>query len=302
MKKSPLFLCLIGLLIQPVAVSFSADEAAKIPRNQRIDLLVVSQQSKSGAEADKKSSGAGPAVQLIDGGFIEAGDAIGGQTEPSSTVVKSHVMEAMHEANLSTATDAGAADTIVVYTWGTLRPQHQPTVSGTHIAPNFKARLSLVAPWKTVADIEQEIVTRRVTNFSTGSFLTHPTWRDAVDFARDGRYFVTFTAYPSNAANGADAVPLWRTTLSTQETSSSMDRAVYALAAGAGKYLGKDMKSPMNTYAALVGSNSDAKTASSSETTSATSSDSDLVKQLVKRERDRASGEFGQKNEEKDIW
>lgn len=303
MKKSPVYLCLLSFVLAwPVTRAFAADDAAKLPRNQRIDLIVVSEQSKTGADASQKSASSAPAVLLVDGGFIEAGDAIAGQTEPKADAVKSHIQDALQAANLSAVTDGSTASTIVVYTWGTLRPQYQPTVSGTHIAPNLKARLSLVAPWKTVADIEQEIVSHRVTNFSTGGFLTHPSWRDAMDFARDARYFVIFTAYPADATNAMQAVPLWRTTLSTQETSSSMDRAVYSLAGAAGKYLGKEMKSPENTYAALITSTPDAAKNSNAQVASGNSSQSDLVQQLVKRERDRASGEFGQKNDEKDVW
>ncbi|HEU5078242.1 MAG TPA: hypothetical protein VFT72_03480 [Opitutaceae bacterium] len=308
MKNTPTYLALLAFSVfQPAAALFAADAAANLPRNQRIDMLVVAEQSKNGAELAKKSSDTKPTVFLVDGGYIEGGDPIAGEKPPSADTVKSNVLEALHNANFQQAPDAASASVILVYTWGTLRPQWQPTVSGSHIAPNLKARLSLVAPWKTVSDIEDDIVTRRVTNFSTGSFLMHPNWRDAIDFARDARYFVVFSAYESNITNGAEAAPLWRTTVSTQETSTSMHQGVASLAASAGEYLGKDMNSPKNTYAARVtlsptsvSSTAPAQADVAEKASNANSSD--VIKQLVKRERDRVSGEFGQKNEEKDVW
>lgn len=284
--------CLCLLHAAPIAAS-AAD----------MRTLVVAERSNQ-QKTPAADTGAPASVVVYDGGFIEAGDAIAGDKKPEPAVVASAFSQALQQANLQTAPEAAPGSLVLIYHWGVLRPRQGTRVLGTRIDPNFKARLSLVATAVTVRDLEQEMVTRRLTPVSSSTFFNRPAWRDALDFARDPRYFVVISAYDvATLKENAKAAPVWRVEVSTQETSTSMANAIPALAASGGKYLGKDLDRPETARAPRFAAGKQSKEGSSAEPANfSRTPDEPVIRDVMKREHDRAAGEFGPEIVEEGWW
>jgi hypothetical protein len=290
MKTPPVILNLVACLCLLHAAPLAASAA-------NIRTLVVAERS-TGQKTPAANAGATASVSVYDGGFIEAGDSIAGDKKPDAAAVAAALSHALREANLEPSAHAAPGSLVLIYHWGVLRPRQGPHVVGTRLDPNFKARLALVATAKTVRDLEQDMVTRHIVPQSSAIYTNRPSWRDALDFARDPRYFVIISAYDvASLKENAKAAPVWRVEISTQETSNSMANAIPAMAASAGKYLGRDLDRPQTARAALyegVKASSGASGATSTEPADfSRTPDEPVIRAVMKREHDRAAGEFG---------
>jgi len=289
-------------LLQPPPGLLAAD-TARPAHERKIDIIVIAEQSKRGEELAKAVTSSPPTYAAYDAGYVEAGDPIAGEHPPSADVVADRVRQALDQAGFRNSSEEPAPTYVIIYSWGLLRPERRPDIGASRIDPNLKQRLSLVAPWHTVSDLEQEILTRRVTHLSPTFFVDRPSWRDAFDYAHDPRFFLIVTAFEGRNVNNT-STPLWRTTLSTQETRTSMAQAIPTLAAAGASYFGKDFNDPHYERPVVdVSAPAAASAATANMVARATAMmPSDGLRQLLKKEHDRASGEFGPRDDEKGVW
>jgi hypothetical protein len=163
----------------------------------------------------------------IDGGFVEAGDPVGGETPPTPAEVASALRESLASQHHQPAVSPSVPAVVLIYHWGVIRPDSNAIKPASDIAPNLRARLSLVAPQKLVDRIATRLVTRRYTHL--GDMFDYPDERDALENARDSRYFVTVSAYDYAALVRGEITLRWRTHLSAATNSGSMNEVVPAL-------------------------------------------------------------------------
>jgi hypothetical protein len=178
-----------------------------------------------------------PSYALYDGGFIEGGDSIAGETPPAPDAVRRAVAQAAQTAGFTAAADKGAADMLLIYHWGGLRPDSTPRARSFHIEPNLRARIALVASARTL---------RKAEDFFRGPRppYVEPDLRDAFELSHDASYFVIVSAYESSALARHEEKPLWRVRVSSLTNAGSMAEVVPALASAAGPYLARDLARP----------------------------------------------------------
>jgi hypothetical protein len=219
----------------------AANNADNKKEHTFLGLVVAEQPGRDSASTIGSSS---PTPSLVfDGGYIEGGDPIAGEHPPTPQAVAAGVSAALQSRNFTVENgQSGASPAVVLtYHWGTLRRRRQHDISLSNLNSNLKARLSLVARYDTVRDLEQYILADRASHGSSHIVLNQPTYRDARQYAQDPRYFVILTAYDFNALKNQQIKPVWRVKMSALDTSGAMSEVVPALAEASGPYLGQNL-------------------------------------------------------------
>jgi len=228
-----------------VALPLRATNNSENPKQATFLGLVVAETIPHDSPAAIGSASAIPSL-VIDGGYIEGGDPIAGDRAPTPMAVAAAVSSALRTHGFSIENGQATASPVQVltYHWGVLRRRHWRDISLSNLNSNLKARLSLVARYDTVRDLEQYLLADRAMHGASHAVLDQPTYLDARQNAEDPRYFVILTAYDLNALKNRQAVPLWRVKLSALENTGSMANVVPALAAASGPYLGQNLSRP----------------------------------------------------------
>jgi len=231
-------LLLSAALVLPLRAANSADGK----KEHTFLGLVVAEQPGRDSSSTIGNSTPTPAL-VFDGGYIEGGDAIAGDRPPTPQTVAAAVSAALRSRNFTIDNGQSGANPAMVltYHWGVLRRRHWHDISLSNLNSNLKARLSLVARYDTVRDLEQYILTDRAAHGASHAFLEQPTYLDARQNAQDPRYFIILTAYDFNALKNQQAKPIWRVKMSTLETSGSMANVVPALAVASSPYFGQNL-------------------------------------------------------------
>ena len=176
----------------------------------------------------------------LDGGYIEAGDPIGGEKPPAASAMAQMLAAALASQHYLPATAGTAPSLVLVYHWGRLNRDSMQITSSLHLQPNLLSRIALVAPLAYARRIEQDLLDRRQ---PVGMHIPilDVTERDLLQLVADNRYFVVVSAYDyASVAQGA-AKLAWRLKASTRSAGVGMDEALSTLLRGGAPYLGQNL-------------------------------------------------------------
>ncbi len=258
--------------------------------SDNFEMLVVAETAKDAPAAKT----APVSYCAIDGGYIEAGDPIAGDTPPTADRVRQALFDAMRaqgfEANRSSPT------ILLTYYWGVLRLDRQEIRLPYGIKSNLDARIKLVSTEQLGAEVENHILGRQHAsgtdmNASSPKLLVGPT-ETVVQDARHPRIFVIVSAFDyQGLSQNHEATPLWRAKLSALETSGAMDEVIPSLVEKGAPFFGKNLPEPRIVQATLSpGSGPGATPASSLQPAPNSTIDSRLLQSLMNRERIEFSG------------
>jgi hypothetical protein len=275
-------------LVALCAAGFSSQAAAGIFSN-KIDMLVVAEQ----AQAAQASHDSPVPYIAFDGGYIEAGDPIVGDTPPTADQVSQSLHAAL--ANQGFQAALGSPSVVLTYHWGVLRVDHLQIKAPYGIKSNLIARIELVSTHQLGAEVENHILGRERgsgmnEDASAPRLLVGPLETIRQDSTQP-RIFVIVSAYDYQGLVHREAKLLWRVKMSTQERSGEMEEVIPALLAAGGRYFGKnfteiqDIDAPGTPAAQPVSSAAHARP--SPETYQL---DKDFLDGLLKQERARFSG------------
>ena len=276
-------------------------------RVKQVDVRVVAEQTDEGATV-RRPTREQPAFYVAhDGGLIEAGDGVAGDTPPTPAAVGQALRSALGSQGYEPASPASAPSLVLIYHWGVIRPSSFIAPTPFKISPNLKARLALVAPVRIAQRVENYLLSRKMSseinrNFPTPAYLG-PDSRDALDLARDSFYFVVVSAYDRAALSRHEKTLLWRTKLTARDVSGSMDEVIATLINAGASYLGVHVEETISFKSPLVTAAADL-TASNTTTVLAVSPgagelDAGFVAKIIKQEHDFFSGEYGASLDEK---
>lgn len=253
--------------------------------SDNVDMLVVAER-KPDAGAPTATSCA-----VIDGGFIEAGDPIAGDTPPSAD----RVAQAVDGALASAGFTAAAADPAVVltYHWGVLRIDHVQIRKPYGIKSNLMARIQLVSTEALGAEVENHIFLREKSGDTIDGAAAPPILigpaLTARQEAEQPRFFVIVSAYRYQDLLHRNARLLWRVKLSAREQSGDMKDVIPAMIMGGAAYFGKDLPD-VKTIEVTPGQPSAATGAGARASLDALHLDKAFVGGLIQAEHDAFSG------------
>jgi|CZKI01.1.fsa_nt_gi hypothetical protein len=202
-------------------------------------MLVVAEQAKAApAPQDNPVS-----FVAFDGGYIEAGDPIAGETPPTADQVAQSLHAALGDHGFRGA-QTMTPSVVLTYHWGILRIDHTQLRVPYGIKTNLRARIELVSTDQLGAEVENHIIGREKgsgmnEDVSTPRILAGPL-ETVMQDSRQPRIFVVVSAYEYQGLVHREAKLLWRTKLSTMETSGDPQEVIPALIAGGGLYFGKN--------------------------------------------------------------
>jgi hypothetical protein len=290
MKTSPY--SKIGL-VAVLTIGLAQHASAGIFSNN-IDMLVVAE-TPNGSPSPQ---GGPVSYALFDGGYIEAGDPIAGDTAPSADQVSQSLRAAL--ANQGFQAAASSPSVIVTYNWGVLRIDHRQIRVPYGIKSNLEARIELVSTQQLGAEVENHILLREKSgqinpDAASPLVLVGPA-ENVAEESRQPRIFVIVSAYDYQGLLHREAKLLWRVKLSTREQSGEMDEVIPALIAGGAPYFGRNLEN-VKTVEVTPGP---APQRSGATGTVATPDslhlDGQFINSLLKREHDNFSGGTGNFN------
>jgi hypothetical protein len=258
--------------------------------SDNFEMLVVAETAKDAPQAH-----VGPmAYAAIDGGYIEAGDPIVGDTPPTADRVRQAVFDAMKGQGFEANRTSPAV--FLAYYWGVLRIDHQEIRLPYGIKSNLNARIRLVSTERLGSEVENHILGRQRAdgtnmNVSSPPILVGPT-ESVIQNAHRPRIFVVISAFDyKSLTQNHEVKPLWRVKLSAQETSGDMDQVIPALIEMGAPFFGKDLPEAKIVNASLAPISGPTGTPASLLRPEPESNiDSQLIEGLLNRERIEFSG------------
>ncbi|HXQ80815.1 MAG TPA: hypothetical protein VN775_05870 [Opitutaceae bacterium] len=230
------------------AAGFASQAAAGVFSNDFRMLVVAEQPNAATASQDNPAS-----YIAFDGGYIEAGDPIAGETPPTADQVRQSLRAALAEHGFQPA--SGTPSIVLTYHWGILRVDHYQIRAPYGIKTNLRARIELVSTEQLGAEVENHILGREKgsgmnEDVSTPKILAGPL-ETVVQDSRQPRIFVVVTAYDYQALVHHETKVLWRTKLSTLESSGDAQEVIPALLAAGGSYFGKNFPNMQDVEGSL---------------------------------------------------
>lgn len=207
--------------------------------SNNFDMLVVAERMDgSGPQPDGAA-----AFAALDGGYVEAGDPIAGETPPAPAQVGQSLQDAL--ANQGLKPDAAAPGVVLTYHWGILRVDHRQISVPYGIKTNLEARIELVSTRELGAEVENHILLREKggggnPDASSPRFLVGPT-ETVREESVQPRFFVIVSAYDYQGLVHREARLLWRVKLSAREQSGEMNEVIPAMIARGAPFFGKDL-------------------------------------------------------------
>jgi len=287
MKISPLptlglaALLAVGLVPQASAGLFSSN----------IDMLVVAERQGGGASPQ----GGTPTYAAFDGGYIEAGDPIAGDTPPSADQVRRSLDAAM--ANQGFQASGASPSVVLTYHWGVLRIDRIQIRAPYGIKSNLQARIELVSTQQLGAEVENHIVAGEKGGTMNSDASSPPFLVGAAETVREDsrqpRIFVIVSAYDYQGLTHREAKLLWRVKLSAREQSGDMDEVIPALIAGGAPYFGKDLPDVKTVEVTPSGASRAPGAPAEAVTPASLNLDGQFMDGLLKNEHDSFSGATG---------
>ncbi|PTY05478.1 hypothetical protein DB347_13945 [Opitutaceae bacterium EW11] len=235
------------LLTACSALALAADESARSASKagKPIQAVVVSTLTNAGTVVAPPSPDAPVTYRAFDAGFIEAGDVVAGDREPSAGDVAGAFRAALNRQGYRAASEGASPQLALVYHWGAARQKSMPTDRAGYLnlgqEANFRCRIFLVAPPRLANAIWSDIEAHSIGQNSLRNLFAD--WQEAKQLADDDRYFFIVTAYDWADLAKGKATALWRTRMSAAENSGYMAQVIPALARGSGPYVGRTVSS-----------------------------------------------------------
>jgi hypothetical protein len=230
----------------------------------------------------------------VDGGYIEAGDAIAGENPPTADQVRQALFDGLKGQGFEPS--RASPSILLTYFWGVLRLDREEIRLKYGIKSNLDARLRLVSTEALGAEVENHILGRQKadgTDMSASSpvLLVGPTETVAQN-ASHPRIFVIVSAFDYRGfALDHEAKPVWRTKLSTLETSGDPDEVIPAMLEKGAAFFGKNLLEPKIVEATLSRkSGGEATTAASLAPAPESTVDNQLLQSVLEQERIEFSG------------
>jgi len=236
MKRNSLLSPALGALL---ALTLAASARA-YTWGGKLDMLVVAEQTDASANSALPTAAQPVSYVAFDGGYIEAGDPIGGLQPPSAAAVAQALATALATRHYQAAAGPTPPSLLLVYHWGLLARDTKQIRTAFQLQPNLAARINLVAPAKYAARISEDLLDRRQPATVRVPILD-PRERDLIEFAADDRYFVIVSAYDFASVARGDAKLLWRVKLSTRSPGVALADAVPTLLQGGAPFFGRDL-------------------------------------------------------------
>ncbi len=291
-----LILLLVGISLPGAAATFGESAPPPPPpplptTGGHIEAVAVAEQIGA-AQAPAGQTGN---YYACDGGFIEGGDAIAGERPPTPAAVADALRSSLGAAGFQPASAAAAPSLVIVYHWGVIHPRRGARSTLNRLDPNLHARLSLVTTASVLANLEPRLILRKQHMGTINDLVERPSERDALDLAHGSRYFIIVSAYDYAAMTRRQATTMWRTKLSTQDTSGAMDQCIISLAASGRNYFGRGLTDAQFFNAPVVALASPEDNASVAEIPAALAANVDAtwLRQLIHRQHVVFSGEYG---------
>ena len=254
------------------------------------EITVVAERAK---DAPPVSSGPVSFV-AFDGGFIEAGDPIAGDTPPSAEQVRQELRAALEAQGYHAA--QGTPSLVLTYYWGVLRKDREQIRVPFGIKTNLRARIALVSTEMQRAEVENYILGAEKgsnvdMNASSPALLVGPL-ETVLQNSSMSRIFVVVSAYDYQALSARrEAKLVWRAKLSAQESSGEMNEVIPPLIAIGGQFFGKDLpdgrivKTTLSKAAPVSGSEADVQPVPGSYNL-----DAKFIHAMLRSERTKVSG------------
>lgn len=259
--------------------------------SDKFEMLVVAERAK-----DAPTESSDPVSYVaFDGGYIEAGDPIAGETPPTADQVRRSLGAALNAQGFRST--QGSPSLVLAYYWGVLRVDHSQIRSPFGIKTNLRARIGLVSTQQLGAEVENHILGQKSgssvdMNASSPTLLVGPL-ESVVQNARLPRIFVVVSAYDyQGLAKRHEAKLVWSVKLSAQETSGEVSEVIPSLVASGAPFFGKDLRDVRIVKTSLTartpsGSGEPSNLQSSAESYNL---DNPFIQSLLKRDRARVSG------------
>jgi hypothetical protein len=260
--------------------------------SNNIDMLVVAETPNGAA----MPQGAPLSYAAFDGGYIEAGDPIAGDTAPTPDQVSQSLRAALANQGYQASSSPSV---VIIYHWGVLRIDRRQIRVPYGIKSNQEARIELVSTRQLGAEVENSVLLREKSgqmnpDAASTRILGGPA-QTVVEDSRQPRIFVIVSAYDYQDLAHRDAKLLWRVKLSAREQSGEMDEVIPALIAGGAPYFGRNLDS-VKTVEVTPGPVPQATATNASYTPDMLRLDSQFLNGLIKGEHDSFSGNVGRFN------
>ena len=234
---------LATVALAAVAAIGGARQAGANVFSDKFDARIVAEQgSAPSLGAASRPMGATSYV-AFDGGYIEAGDSVAGDTPPSPEQVRTCVHDVLAEQGFSLS--KGTPAVVLTYHWGVIRPDHIQVRPPYAVKPNLLARIELVGTRKQAEEVENHLVAAKrgggLNDEAAAPALLVGPEETVLEAARQPRYFVIVSAYDYAALRKRQALLLWRVKASARDVSGPMDSVLPSLLAAASRYFGKDL-------------------------------------------------------------
>jgi hypothetical protein len=279
-------------LAAALAAGFAPQASAGLFSNN-IDMLVVAE-TPNGAPSP---AGSPVSYAVFDGGYIEAGDPIAGDTAPTADQVSQSLRAAL--ANQGFQAENASPSVILTYHWGVLRIDHRQIRVPYGIKTNQEARIELVSTQQLGAEVENSILLKEKAGASNpdaaSTRIMGGPAETAAQASRQPRIFVIVSAYDYQGLLHREAKLLWRVKMSAREESGEMDEVIPALIAGGAPYFGRNLDN-VKTVEATPRAVPQGQATPASFTPDSLHLDSQFINDLLKGEHDNFSGGVGRFN------
>lgn len=203
-------------------------------------MSVVAETFGPDAAAFSTEPGKPVTYSAIDGGYINSGDPVGGETPAPASLVESAMAQAVAERGYQAAAPGTAPALLLVYNWGEIRHdsfQVQPT---DHMKGNDRARLLLLSRTADAERIERDVVADRYTSLKVGAITRTERDRETLLLARDELAFVVVSAYDVAALREHNRKLVWQVKLTTRAVGRPMSDSLVSLIHYGARYFGHD--------------------------------------------------------------
>ena len=227
------------LFIVALLVAGSGSRANANLFSDNFEMLVVAERAKDvSADAGKPTS-----YVAVDGGSIEAGDPIAGDSAPTPRQVRQYLESALEAQGFKSGETT--PNLVLIYHWGVIRIDHREISVPFHIKKNLEARIAVVSTELLGAEVDNHFKNRAEAggendNASSPTLLVGPL-ATVVQQARLPRIFIVVSAFDyQSLAQHHEAKLVWTAKLSAQESAGDMTEVIPPLIAKGAAFFGQD--------------------------------------------------------------
>jgi hypothetical protein len=204
------------------------------------EATVVAERAKDAPPESK----AAVSYVMFDGGYVEAGDPIAGDTPPTADQVRQELRAALEAQGFQQT--QGTPSLVLTYYWGVLRRDREQIRVPFGIKTNLRARIALVSTEELGAETENYIVGKErgssIDLSAAAPVRLTPPIETVLQHASLPRIFIIVSAYDyQELSEHHQSKLVWRAKLSALETSGESSEVIPPLIALGGQYFGKDI-------------------------------------------------------------